>query len=66
MFSGVEHDYPFFTPPLDTKYVSEKIISILDSGRCQDLKLPFYANFVTFLRFVPVEIADFVREVFFS
>lgn len=63
MFLGVDHDFPRLTPPLDPKYVSEKIISILDSGRGHDLKLPYYANFVTFLRFIPVEFADFLREI---
>lgn len=63
MFLGVEHRFPHLTPPLNPKHVSNKIISILDSGRGQELKLPFYANFVALLRMMPLELADFLREV---
>jgi hypothetical protein len=65
MFFGVDHHFPRITPPLNQKYVSEKIISVLESGRGQDLKLPFYSNFAAFLRIIPREFSDFIRQVYF-
>lgn len=66
MFLGVDHKFPRLTPPLQPKYVAENIISILDSGRGQDLKLPYYSNLAAFIRIIPREFADMVREVKFS
>ena len=63
MFFGVNHRFPRITPPLDPKYVSKEIIAILDSGRGQDIKLPFYGNLVGILRLLPREFSDWVREV---
>ena len=63
MFFGVDHRFPRLTPSLSSKYVTGKIISILDSGRGQDLKLPYYANLVALMRIIPREFADIVREV---
>jgi hypothetical protein len=63
MFFGVDHTFPRITPPLNSKNVAEKIISVLDSGRGQDLKLPYYSNLAAFMRIIPREFADILREV---
>jgi hypothetical protein len=64
MFHGVEHIMPRVTPPLDPAKVSSAIISSLNEGRSQDIKLPFYVNGVGLLRLLPIEFADWIRNVF--
>lgn len=63
MFSGVEHQFPWLTPPLDPKKLAVQIADVMGSGRGQDLKLPFYVNLVPLLRLFPIEFSDWIRHV---
>jgi all-trans-retinol dehydrogenase (NAD+) len=63
MFHGVTHKYPFFTPILDAGNVAQVMIETLESKRSQDVKMPFYVNLVSLLRFMPIEFADWIRNI---
>ncbi|KAJ3319876.1 hypothetical protein HDV06_005852 [Boothiomyces sp. JEL0866] len=63
MFLGVDHQFPYLTPQLETDMVVDKIIDVLESGQGQEVHLPFYVKLSTALKVLPVELNNLVRVV---
>ncbi|KAJ3254822.1 hypothetical protein HK103_006812 [Boothiomyces macroporosus] len=63
MFLGVDHQYPYLTPQLETEMVVDKIIDILESGQGQEIYLPFYVKLTTALKIFPLEVNNLVRLI---
>ena len=63
MFTGVKHRFPWITPSLKTEYVAKKIADAIHRNYSQDIKMPFYVNFVGILRLLPIPLADLIRNV---
>eukprot|EP00842_Homolaphlyctis_polyrhiza_P006476 jgi/Hompol1/682/HPOL_002518-RA len=63
MFNGVTHKNPWMTPPLSVANVANKIVSVLESGKSSDVKMPLYTNGSPLLRMLPIEIADLIRKL---
>ncbi|KAI8902844.1 hypothetical protein BC833DRAFT_546591 [Globomyces pollinis-pini] len=66
MFLGVSHSLPWITPPLTPNIVAVKMVDMLESNYSQDVHMPFYAKFLPLIRFLPVEINDWIHIVFGS
>jgi hypothetical protein len=62
MFTGVTHEYEWFTPMLLPKLVSSKMFEILESNRSTELTLPFYTRFTPILKFIPIELSDLFKH----
>jgi short-subunit dehydrogenase len=63
MFQGVSMTMKHVTPPLETEEVSDAMISSLEKGISEDVKLPTYAYFIGLVaRGFPIEVADWLRE----
>ncbi|TFY72993.1 hypothetical protein EVG20_g39 [Dentipellis fragilis] len=53
--------YKFFVPSVAPVDVAKKVIAALDEQHSQTIYLPFYANFVPYLKIVPSFIRDFAQ-----
>ncbi|KAI9013217.1 hypothetical protein BC832DRAFT_285045 [Gaertneriomyces semiglobifer] len=62
MFTGVSHQWKWLTPALKTEQVVHAVIAAIRGGQNQDIYLPLYTHAVPLLRFLPIELADWVRE----
>ncbi|KAJ3190454.1 hypothetical protein HDU85_000752 [Gaertneriomyces sp. JEL0708] len=63
MFTGVSHQRKWLTPALKTEEVAHAVIAAIREGQNQDIYLPLYTHAVPLLRFLPIELADWVREL---
>lgn len=57
MFDGVVHRFPWLTPHLQPRDVSEKMALILE-GCSSEIMIPFYARFVPLLKMFAIEWND--------
>ncbi|KAJ3162854.1 hypothetical protein HDU86_003829 [Geranomyces michiganensis] len=63
MFTGVSHARPWLTPILDPATVVKSLIDAVAAGVSRDLWLPLYANAAPALRLLPLEFADWARQL---
>ncbi|KAJ3144620.1 hypothetical protein HDU89_008125 [Geranomyces variabilis] len=63
MFTGVSHARPWLTPILQPATAVDRLIDALAAGVSRDLWLPLYANAAPALRLLPLEFADWARQL---
>ncbi|KAJ3326473.1 hypothetical protein HDU76_012892 [Blyttiomyces sp. JEL0837] len=63
MFNGVDMKFQWLTPPFKTIQVANSIMGVIKGNRSVDVKLPFFGELMPIMRMLPVEFADWIRDV---